>query len=171
MGEDDQTDTDRGRWRVWDYLRAAFALTLVVWMFAAPGAWHIGVRYFGIEQPWWGKGWVMMRGTGRDMCKIEVFEVDADGNETPVDRLERLGYDDPDEAPRSVKRVFRKGLTGHVKRVCSMTPADRDLRVRAHCAGYEGWDEVFKGKKNICSAKNMRQGNRVRSKDRGGRSP
>lgn len=143
-------------------LALAFMLGLG-WMLVSPGQWHIGVRHLEQEQQWWAKGWVMMHGIGRNICAVEFVEVDANGNETKIDRLERIGIDRDklgEHRPPAQARVYRKQLEGHARRVCAATPADVDLRFKARCAGYDGWDDVFRGKRNICKANNWRQGGR-----------
>jgi hypothetical protein len=122
-------------------------------MIASPGQWHVGVRMLDQDQAWWGKGWVMMHGIGKNVCDVRFHEKGPSGEPVRIDRVAALGFSDPDKAPQQgVRRVYRHQLQGHIRRMCRASGSDAaGLTVVARCAGYDGWEQVHSGEAGVCA--------------------
>lgn len=95
--------------------------------------------------------WVMFKGKGVGVVDATFYQVLPNGEHVRINRYEVLGFKDPGQAPKTIKRmVGRSGTLVVVKALCEKLGEGADVRVQSRWASREGWKSGFQGETNLC---------------------
>ncbi len=103
----------------------------------------------------WARDWVMFSGFGVAVCDVRYTRVLPGGALEPVDRYDVLGYDDPLDAPRSLRRIPNaEGAQRVARSLCRKLGRGTELRMSVRCASTrKGWRRVGNADDDACASK------------------
>ena len=95
--------------------------------------------------------WEMFGGTALDVYGIKLEAQIGDGPRHEIDRFAVLGYDDPFQAPASVRLITKESDANTLAtRICTRLGSDAKVYMRLQDARREGWRVINDGSQNVC---------------------
>jgi hypothetical protein len=128
-------------------LRIGVFAALTVFMMAGPFCDQV----LGIRTPLF-RRWTMFSSVGIGLADLSFSVRRADGTLSPINYYQVLGYADPLNAPRSIRRVVGvAGVHRVAARICSILGPGTDLRANVRIAERSGWwPAISENSGNLC---------------------
>jgi len=103
-------------------------------------------------------GWAMYHGAGSGVCDVRYYDAPANTDRTYIKRWAVLGFQHPDELPKTLSHLGRRDLRGHHRRLCGawrkMHDEPRPLYPEVRCTDRprkDGWEVVLDGHEDVCA--------------------